>query len=71
MGNNEHCRANKKEQVPEKHTTRAWLEMGSLSRKQADKLKYMEYLIKDKQTLYVFLTEEEFFFSRRTAWILF
>lgn len=36
--------------------------MGSLSRKQADKLKYMEYLIKDKQTLYVFLTEEDFFF---------
>lgn len=36
--------------------------MGSLSTKQADKLKYMEYLIKDKQALHVFLTEEDFFF---------
>lgn len=46
--------------------------MGSLSTKQADKLKYMEYLIKDKQALHVFLTEEDyFFFSRRTGWIFF
>lgn len=36
--------------------------MGSLSTKQADKLKYMEYLVKDKQTLHVFLTKEDFFF---------
>lgn len=42
MGNNGHCRGNKKEQVPEKHRTRAWLGMDSLSRKQADKLLYME-----------------------------
>lgn len=42
MGNNEHCRGNKKEQVPKMHRTQAWLEMDSLSRKQADKLKYME-----------------------------
>jgi len=33
--------------------------MGTLSTKQADKLNYMEYLIKDKQTLYVFFTVED------------
>lgn len=36
--------------------------MGSLSPKQADKHKYVEYLIKDKQTLHVFLTGEDYFF---------
>ena len=58
MGNNKYCRGNKWNQVPKK-TLNTWLEMGTLSTKQADKLNYMEYLIKDKQTLYVFFTVED------------
>lgn len=43
MGNNEHCKGNKKEQVPKKSTEHGLgSEMDSLSRKQADKLKHME-----------------------------